>query len=108
MTLSESIRVALRALISNKLRSMLTMLGMIIGVAAVISVMSIGRGTTSTVTKQVSDMGSNLVFVRPGASSQGGVRAAQGSAATLTLEDANAIANSGLVPHAALVAPEYG
>src|SRR5437763_16835279 len=103
MTIRESLSVALRGLAANKLRSLLTMLGMIIGVASVIAVMSIGRGTTASVTAQVASQGSNLVYVRPGAQSQGGVKTAQGSATSLTLDDANAIINSGQLPTAALV-----
>ncbi|MBI4497137.1 MAG: ABC transporter permease, partial [Chloroflexi bacterium] len=104
MTLAESIRVALRSLSANKLRTLLTMLGMIIGVASVIAVMSIGRGTQASVTSRISEMGSNLVFVRPGSTTQGGVRTAQGTANTLTLQDADAIAAS--VPGVVAVAPE--
>ncbi|MCX6022011.1 MAG: ABC transporter permease [Chloroflexi bacterium] len=108
MTIFESFNVAWRGLTANKLRALLTMLGMIIGVASVIAVMSIGRGTTSAVTAQVAAQGSNLVYVRPGSQTQGGVRSAQGSAVTLTLADANAILESGQAPAVALVAPEFG
>ncbi|MSQ26519.1 MAG: FtsX-like permease family protein [Dehalococcoidia bacterium] len=67
------------------------MLGIIIGVGAVIVLMSIGTGTQATVTSRISSLGSNLVFVRPGATQQGGVRTAAGSAISLTLEDAEAL-----------------
>ncbi|MGH2368005.1 MAG: ABC transporter permease, partial [Chloroflexota bacterium] len=86
MNLTESVRVALRALGANKLRSSLTMLGMIIGVGAVIALMSIGQGVQASVTAQIKGLGSNLLFITPGAQVQGGVRAQAGTAPTLTLE----------------------
>ncbi len=106
MNLTESVRVALRALGANKLRAVLTMLGVIIGVGAVISLMSIGTGVQVQVTDQIKSMGSNLLFVTPGAQSQGGVRTQAGSAPTLTAEDADAIIDSGRVPGVVAVAPE--
>ena len=108
MNLIESVRVALRALGANKLRAALTMLGMIIGVGAVIALMSIGQGVQASVTSQIKGLGSNLLFVTPGATSSGGVRAQAGTAPTLTSEDAEAIINSGQVPQALAVAPEAG
>ena len=89
------------------MRSSLTVLGIIIGVAAVIALMSIGQGSQSAITSNIESLGTNLLFVRPGASSTGVVRGAQGSAATLTLADANALAaDSSLAPSVAAVAPE--
>ena len=102
----ESLRIALRALSANKLRSSLTMLGMIIGVAAVITLVSVGRGAQNQVTQQIASLGTNLLFVTPGSTQEGGVRTAQGSAQTLTLEDAQAIAAPGAVPGVVAVAPE--
>ena len=100
------IRVALRALGANKLRTTLTMLGIIIGVAAVIALMSIGRGAQAQVTSQIQSLGTNLLFIRPGVDpDQGGVRSAPGSAPTLTLDDADAIA---LLPNVVAAAPELG
>jgi len=93
MNLGLNLSIALDGLKANKLRAALTMLGIIIGVAAVIVLMSIGKGTQSQVTARITALGSNLVFVRPGAPQQGGVRQAQGSAATLTLEDAESLAD---------------
>src|SRR5512139_492960 len=93
MNLMESVRIALRALSANKLRSSLTMLGIIIGVAAVVGLMSIGRGVQASVTSQISSMGSNLLFISPGSTSTSGVSAGAGAAASLTWEDAEAIAN---------------
>ena len=104
MNLSESIRVALSSLAANKMRSALTMLGMIIGVGAVIALMSIGRGAQASITNQIKSMGTNLLFVTPGAvRAEGGVRSAQGQAPTLTYEDAVAMAS---IPEVAAVAPE--
>ena len=104
MNLIESVRVALRSLGANKLRAGLTMLGIIIGVGAVIALVSIGRGAQAAITSQIESIGTNLLFVRPGAAQQeGGVRGAQGSAGTLTLEDGNALRDvSGIVG----IAPE--
>jgi putative ABC transport system permease protein len=99
-----SIRVALRALGANKLRTTLTMLGIIIGVSAVIALMSIGRGAQAQVTSQIQSLGTNLLFIRPGAArDQGGVRSTATQAPTLTLEDADAIAG---LPNVAATAPE--
>ncbi len=106
MNLTESIRVALRALGANKLRAALTMLGMIIGVGSVIALMSIGRGVQAGITSQIKGLGSNLLFITPGSTTQGGVRAQAGTASTLTAEDAQAMLDSGRVPQAVAVAPE--
>ncbi|MBI4770129.1 MAG: ABC transporter permease [Chloroflexi bacterium] len=103
MDFSESFRVALSSLSANKLRSMLTMLGIIIGVAAVIAMLSIGRGAQASIRGQIERIGTNLLFVRPGSTREGGVAAAAGSAATLTLDDANALAG---VPDVVAVSPE--
>jgi putative ABC transport system permease protein len=91
MNLMESVRIALRSLAANKLRSSLTMLGIIIGVAAVIALMGVGRGASKAIDSQINSMGTNLLFVSPGSTSSSGVRTAQGSAQTLTYEDALAL-----------------
>ncbi|MBP2636653.1 MAG: macB 1 [Firmicutes bacterium] len=88
----ESIKIALDALISNKLRSILTMLGIIIGVGAVIAMVSIGMGVRDKVSSSIASLGSNLIIVTPGAASTSGVRQAAGTNITLTLKDAEAIA----------------
>ncbi|HLH26122.1 MAG TPA: ABC transporter permease [Chloroflexota bacterium] len=106
MTLATTLRTAIRALSANKLRALLTMLGIIIGVAAVISLMSVGRGAQAAVTDQIQGLGTNLLFVRPGSTQQGGIRAGQGSAQTLSLDDAQAIADQ--VDSVVGVAPEAG
>ena len=79
---------------THKLRSFLTMLGIVIGVAAVIILMSVGKGTTASVVSRISSLGANTLFISPGfsATQTGGVRSSFGSASTLTLEDAEAIA----------------
>ena len=104
MNFTESILVALRGLSANRMRSALTMLGMIIGVGAVITLMSVGKGAEAMVTSRIQGMGTNLLFVRPGAAQEGGVRAAAGSRPTLTYEDGLAIAEE--CTACALVAPE--
>jgi putative ABC transport system permease protein len=87
----ETIWIALRALQANKLRSALTMLGMIIGVAAVIAMVGIGNGATASITSQIQGLGSNLLTVSPGQSNSGGVRGGAGSLTTLTITDVNKI-----------------
>ena len=104
MSLVDSITVAIEALIANKMRAILTMLGIVIGVGAVIALMAVGQGSQKAVTDRIQGLGSNLLFVRPGSQSTGGVSGGQGSAQTLTLEDANAIAAE--VPQAVAAAPE--
>ncbi|HLH22189.1 MAG TPA: ABC transporter permease [Chloroflexota bacterium] len=104
MSIWESIRIAVRALAANRLRALLTMLGMIIGVSAVISLMSVGRGAQASVEERIQNLGTNLLFIRPGSSQQGGVRAGSGSAQTLSLEDAQAIAEQ--IPEVAAVESE--
>jgi putative ABC transport system permease protein len=77
----------------NKLRSMLTVLGIVIGVAAVIAMLSIGRGAQASITSRIESMGTNLIYITPGSTNQSGVQSAAGSAGTLTLDDADALAN---------------
>src|SRR5438067_3775658 len=106
MRLSESLRVAVASLEANKLRSSLTMLGIIIGVAAVVALMSIGQGAQQQIQRQVQTIGSNLVTVVPGQTQQGGVRSQAGQAQSLSLEDAEALARAGTLPSALAVSPE--
>lgn len=87
----ESIRIALNSLVANKLRSILTMLGIIIGVGAVIAMVSIGMGVREKVQTSIASLGSNLIMVVPGAQSSSGIRQAAGSNITLTRADAQAI-----------------
>ena len=102
----ENLSVALDGLTANKMRSSLTMLGVIIGVASVIALMSVGEGAQASITEEISSVGTNLVFVYPGARSMGPGGDA-GAATTLTYDDAQALADPGNVPDAAAVAPEY-
>jgi putative ABC transport system permease protein len=86
-----SIRIALRALRVNKLRSTLTMLGIIIGVAAVITMIAVGSGAQARVEEQIRGLGTNLIILSPGAVNTGGVRLGAGTRASLTEDDAYAI-----------------
>ncbi len=106
--LLENLRVALDGLAVNKMRSGLTMLGVIIGVGSVIALMSIGEGAQASITQQINDIGSNLIFVSAGAArGMGPVQGAAGSA-SLTDDDAEAIADPSNVPDAVVVAPQFG
>jgi putative ABC transport system permease protein len=89
--LQMTVRAALRALRRNKLRSALTMLGIVIGVAAVIAMVSIGQGADVAVQKQIQALGRNLLMVVPGATTSAGVRSGWGGVSTLTVQDARAI-----------------
>ena len=86
-----TLAAALGALRRNKMRSVLTMLGIIIGVAAVIAMVSVGQGANSAVQQQIESLGTNLLMVMPGAVTAGGVRTGWGGVSTLTLQDADAI-----------------
>ena len=94
---------ALDSLNANKMRSMLTILGIVIGVAAVIAMLSIGRGAEASITSSIESIGTNLVYVTPGSTSENGVRTIAGSAATLTIDDANQLAG---LPNVEVVAPQ--
>jgi macrolide transport system ATP-binding/permease protein len=83
--------VAVQALSRNKMRSMLTMLGVFVGVAALIAMVAIGQGANDAVRKQIESLGTNLLVVQPGASRTGGARGGFGSASTLTVSDTEAI-----------------
>jgi len=87
------LKVALRALFRNKTRSLLTALGIIVGIAAVIAVVAIGQGATTMMMNEINGIGNNLVMVFPGSRNQGGVHAGSGASQTLTAEDGSAIAH---------------
>ncbi len=106
MNVLQTARTALTAINSNKMRSTLTVLGVIIGVSAVISLMSIGKGSQAAITSSIESLGTNLLFVYPGAATEAGIKGAPGSASSLTLEDAEALADSYLAPSVAAVAPQ--
>ncbi|HKV34298.1 MAG TPA: ABC transporter permease [Pyrinomonadaceae bacterium] len=105
MTLLMIIRVAFRALVRNKMRAALTMLGIIIGVSAVIAMVSIGQGASASVQAQIESIGTNLLFVSAGAQNVGGVRSGTGDSGTntLTVEDLEAIRRE--VPSVSMVTP---
>lgn len=112
MKIIASLEVALRALAANKLRAMLTMLGIIIGISAVIVLVSVGQGVQAMVAEQMQGIGANLLFVMPGELKESGasmknnfLRSA--NITTLTLEDARALANPLDAPAIAGVAPEF-
>jgi putative ABC transport system permease protein len=105
MNVSMIIRIAFRALARNKTRAALTMLGIIIGVSAVIVMVSIGQGAQASVQAQIESMGTNLLFVSAGAQNVGGVRSGTGDSGTntLTVEDLEAVRRE--VPSVALTSP---
>ena len=105
MTLFMIIRVAFRALVRNKMRAALTMLGIIIGVSAVIAMVSIGQGASASVQAQIESIGTNLLFVSAGAQNVGGVRSGTGDSGTntLTVEDLDAVKRE--VPSVSMVTP---
>jgi putative ABC transport system permease protein len=96
--------IALRALRRNKMRSMLTALGIIIGVASVVAMVAVGNGAQARITSQVSALGQNLLMVFAGSKKSGGVNSGLGSASAITLDDAGAIQRE--VPDVAAVSPE--
>jgi putative ABC transport system permease protein len=105
MSLRVTLAVAWHGLAANKVRSGLTLLGVIIGVATVIALLSIGQGVTDSITNRISSAGTNLVYVTPGSvQGPGGVQGGGGTA-NLTLADAEAIAASGAVPNVTWVLP---
>ncbi len=87
-------KVALQSILLNKLRSLLTILGIIIGVASVIVMIAIGNGAKLEIEKQISSIGTNLIIVLPGAASSGGVRFGSGTQMTLTIQDAKSLKES--------------
>ena len=91
MNFTESLRVAWRALRVNKMRSILTALGIIVGVAAVVCMVSVGAGAQAQVSEKIRTLGANLLLVTPGAQTSGGVRMESGTSHTLTEEDATAV-----------------
>lgn len=91
MSISNLFKIALRAIAANKLRSFLTMLGIIIGVASVITMLAIGQGSKESIQKQISEMGSNMIMIMPGQDMHGGVRQDASSMETLKLTDYEAM-----------------
>ena len=99
----DPLHTAWSGIVTHKFRSFLTILGVVIGVAAVISLMSVGRGTQAKILSSVENLGANLLFISPGTTSSSGVRSAFGSATTLTADDATAIGKK--VSNISAVAP---
>ena len=103
ISIPSTLKISFRALRVNKMRSALTMLGIIIGVAAVIAMLAIGTGASEQVAKQIASLGSNLISVVPGSITASGVRMGSGSRSTLTMADAEVISRD--CPSVAQVAP---
>jgi len=103
---SETVRAGLQAVRSHRLRSLLTVLGVLIGVAAVVLTVGLGEGAQASITARVSSLGSNLLTVSPGSTtSSSGVRGGTGSASTLTVQDATALSSHDVAPDISGVAP---
>jgi putative ABC transport system permease protein len=109
MTWRETLLTGLDALRSHRLRSGLTVLGILIGIAAVILTVGLGQGAQQAISSRINALGTNLLVVTPGSSTgTGGVRGGTGSASTLTLADADALASPVVAPDVAAVAPTVG
>ncbi len=106
MRFIEILRIAFDALLRNKMRSILTMLGIIIGVGAVIAMVAIGKGAQTQVEAQISGLGSNILMVFPGSTSRGGVMGGSGTGTGLTEEDQHAVKEQ--CPAVAYVSPQVG
>src|ERR1035437_10094254 len=91
MDFIQTLKIALRALRTNKMRSFLTMLGIIIGIAAVIAMMAVGSGASFVISQQIASIGSNIILIIPGSTTSGGLRTGSGGAQTLSSDDAKAI-----------------
>ena len=106
MNWGETFRTALEAIVSRRMRSSLTMLGILIGIAAVMLTVGLGQGAQAQVRDQINQLGSNLLIVSPGSTTTtGGIRGGRGSASTLTTRDAMALASPVVAPDIAKVAP---
>lgn len=93
MNVTNLLKIALKALANNKMRGFLTMLGIIIGVASVITMLAIGQGSKKSIQSQISEMGSNMIMIQPGADTRGGVRQSASAMETLKLTDYESIVN---------------
>jgi ABC-type antimicrobial peptide transport system, permease component len=103
MNIGNLIKISLRALSNNKMRAFLTMLGIIIGVASVITMLAIGQGSKLSIQSQISEMGSNMIMIQPGAGMMGGVRQSGSSMQSLKLEDYKSIRDN--VSYIAAISP---
>jgi putative ABC transport system permease protein len=106
MPIVETLKTALTATAANKLRAALTILGILVGVAAVIGMVSVGEGAQASISNTLQGLGTNLVLVSPGGTTTGLVRGAAGGASTLTLADVTALQAAGAVPDATAIEPE--
>ena len=106
ISLGESLRIALATLAANKLRTFLTALGVIIGVAAVVALLALGRGSQEAIAESITKNGANLLTVRAGSLGAGGFGGSGGKTQALTVADSAALADPSNVPDAALVSPE--
>jgi putative ABC transport system permease protein len=107
MKLFRYLQISVESIVTHKLRAILTMLGIIIGVAAVVTTVGIGRGATANITQSIQSQGVNLLIVLPGATSSGGVSQGGGSARTLTMGDVAALQDAALNPSLEQVVPVY-
>jgi putative ABC transport system permease protein len=103
MNIGNLIKISFRALSNNKLRAFLTMLGIIIGVASVITMLAIGQGSKLSIQSQISEMGSNMIMIQPGAGMMGGVRQSASNMQSMKMEDYKAIKND--VSYIAKISP---
>ncbi len=106
MDLLEGLKVAFAGIASHKMRSFLTMLGIIVGVAAVVTMLALGEGARRQIRESISSLGTNLLYVRPGSASRGGVRLGAGTLQNLTIDDSDAIRSE--CPSVVEVAPYLG
>jgi len=105
MNFGQILRTSWSAVITHRLRSALTIIGIFIGIAAVSITVGLGQGTQRMITDEISSLGSNLLLVTPGSSTSNGIRGGMGSSSSLTIDDANALAAPGVAPSIAGVAP---
>ncbi len=106
MEWSETIRTAIAALNARRMRSLLTMLGILIGIAAVMLTVGLGQGAQQSITAQINSLGSNMIIVSPSqTTSSGGFRGGGSTATTLTTQDAAMLADAEVAPDIAAVAP---
>lgn len=102
---TETLRTAFAALNARRMRSALTMLGILIGIAAVMLTVGLGQGAQQQITDQINSLGSNLIVVSPTQSSSGGFRGGGSAVSTLTMDDANMLADTAIAPDVVAVAP---
>ena len=105
MAWAETLRTAIAALNARRMRSALTMLGILIGIAAVMLTVGLGQGAQKQITDQINSLGSNMIIVSPSQSSSGGFRGGGGAVSTLTTQDAAMLADQAVAPDVVAVAP---